>query len=115
VILGCETVVIAINDRGSICVKNCAFSQIDMKNVIIWVWCQGFRSDSAMVCCFSVLFTSQDSVMAMLEAFVHDPLINWRLLSATETAADVLIHQPDGAPQQPPPPAGVHPPPLHKP
>lgn len=31
-----------------------------------------------------VLRTNKDSVMAMLEAFVHDPLINWRLLNATE-------------------------------
>lgn len=29
-----------------------------------------------------VLRTNKDSVMAMLEAFVHDPLINWRLLNA---------------------------------
>jgi FKBP12-rapamycin complex-associated protein len=27
-----------------------------------------------------VLRRNKDSVMAMLEAFVHDPLINWRLL-----------------------------------
>ena len=27
-----------------------------------------------------VLRSNKDSVMAMLEAFVHDPLINWRLL-----------------------------------
>lgn len=26
----------------------------------------------------------RDSLMAMLEAFVHDPLINWRLLHPTE-------------------------------
>ena len=29
-----------------------------------------------------VLRSNKDSVMAMLEAFVHDPLINWRLLNA---------------------------------
>jgi FKBP12-rapamycin complex-associated protein len=28
-----------------------------------------------------VLRSNKDSVMAMLEAFVHDPLINWRLLN----------------------------------
>ena len=27
------------------------------------------------------LRSNKDSVMAMLEAFVHDPLINWRLLN----------------------------------
>ena len=27
-----------------------------------------------------VLRSHQDSLMAMLEAFIHDPLIKWRLL-----------------------------------
>ncbi|PKA52215.1 Serine/threonine-protein kinase TOR [Apostasia shenzhenica] len=31
-----------------------------------------------------VLRTSKDSVMAMMEAFVHDPLINWRLFNFNE-------------------------------
>ena len=31
---------------------------------------------------------NRDSVMAMLEAFVHDPLINWRLLNTTDADAD---------------------------
>ncbi|KAK9166114.1 hypothetical protein Scep_001305 [Stephania cephalantha] len=31
-----------------------------------------------------VLRTNRDSVMAMMEAFVHDPLINWRLFNFTE-------------------------------
>eukprot|EP00891_Asterochloris_glomerata_P006787 jgi/Astpho2/6787/fgenesh1_pm.00103_%23_6_t len=31
-----------------------------------------------------VLRENKDSVMAMLEAFVHDPLINWRLLNTTD-------------------------------
>lgn len=35
-----------------------------------------------------VLRTNKDSVMAMLEAFVHDPLINWRLLNADNVAAE---------------------------
>lgn len=33
-----------------------------------------------------VLRSNKDSVMAMLEAFVHDPLINWRLLNTTDAA-----------------------------
>ena len=48
-----------------------------------------------MVCCLGadrhtcenvmrVLRSNKDSVMAMLEAFVHDPLINWRLLNTNE-------------------------------
>ncbi len=35
-----------------------------------------------------VLRSNKDSVMAMLEAFVHDPLINWRLLNTTTDAVD---------------------------
>jgi len=34
-----------------------------------------------------VLRDNKDSVMAMLEAFVHDPLINWRLLSTNSPRA----------------------------
>ena len=37
-----------------------------------------------------VLRANKDSVMAMLEAFVHDPLINWRLLNTGDTAAEPL-------------------------
>jgi len=33
-----------------------------------------------------VLRGNKESVIAMLEAFVHDPLINWRLLNTTDTA-----------------------------
>ena len=40
-----------------------------------------FRSTCEGV--MSVLRGNKDSVMAMLEAFVHDPLINWRLLNTT--------------------------------
>jgi hypothetical protein len=37
-------------------------------------------------------------VQAMLEAFVHDPLINWRLLNATEAATEAaLARDTDGA------------------
>jgi FKBP12-rapamycin complex-associated protein len=32
----------------------------------------------------------RDSVMAMLEAFVHDPLINWRLLKPSEASGTIL-------------------------
>lgn len=40
-----------------------------------------FRSTCESV--MRVLRENKDSVMAMLEAFVYDPLINWRLLEAT--------------------------------
>lgn len=35
-----------------------------------------------------VLRGNKDSVIAMLEAFVHDPLINWRLLNTAETGTE---------------------------
>lgn len=35
-----------------------------------------------------VLRGNKDSVIAMLEAFVHDPLINWRLINPAETNTD---------------------------
>jgi serine/threonine-protein kinase mTOR len=36
----------------------------------------------------SVLRDNRDSLIAMLEAFVHDPLISWRLLGVTNTGGD---------------------------
>jgi FKBP12-rapamycin complex-associated protein len=41
-----------------------------------------FRSTCENV--MHVLRTNKDSVMAMMEAFVHDPLINWRLFNFNE-------------------------------
>ena len=41
-----------------------------------------FRATAEAV--VGVLRSNKDSVMAMLEAFVHDPLINWRLLQAAD-------------------------------
>ncbi len=35
-----------------------------------------------------VLRSNKDSVMAMLEAFVYDPLINWRLVKTGEAETD---------------------------
>lgn len=46
-----------------------------------------FRSTCEAV--MHMLHNNRDSVMAMLEAFVHDPLINWRLLHTAGTAAGV--------------------------
>lgn len=43
-----------------------------------------FRSTAEAV--MRVLRANKESVTAMLEAFVHDPLINWRLLKETDTA-----------------------------
>lgn len=34
---------------------------------------------------------NKDSVMAMLEAFVHDPLINWRLLNTGDNLPDTPV------------------------
>ena len=35
-----------------------------------------------------VLRTNKESVVAMLEAFVHDPLINWRLLNTADAGGE---------------------------
>lgn len=35
-----------------------------------------------------VLRKNRDSLMALLEAFVHDPLINWRLVDADTAPVD---------------------------
>lgn len=44
-----------------------------------------------------VLRDNKDSVMAMLEAFVYDPLISWRLLTGKGEDEAVII-PPDGLP-----------------
>ena len=44
-----------------------------------------FRSTCESV--MRVLRENRDSVMAMLEAFIHDPLINWRLAGATSSSS----------------------------
>jgi phosphatidylinositol kinase/protein kinase (PI-3 family) len=41
----------------------------------------------------SVLRANKESLMAVLEAFVYDPLINWRLMQA-----DVDSRRPEGVP-----------------
>ena len=40
-----------------------------------------------------VLRANKESLMAVLEAFVYDPLINWRLMQA-----DVDVRRPEGKP-----------------
>ncbi|XP_057450319.1 serine/threonine-protein kinase TOR isoform X2 [Lotus japonicus] len=48
-----------------------------------------FRSTCENV--MQVLRTNKDSVMAMMEAFVHDPLINWRLFNFNEVPQMSLL------------------------
>jgi FKBP12-rapamycin complex-associated protein len=38
-----------------------------------------------------VLRENRDSLMAMLEAFVHDPLIGWKLINAEENKSTVCL------------------------
>ncbi len=38
-----------------------------------------------------VLRANKESVIAMLEAFVHDPLINWRLLNTAEARRELVL------------------------
>ena len=49
-----------------------------------------FRSSCEAV--MKMLRHNHDSVLAMLEAFVHDPLINWRLLVRPEADESHSIH-----------------------
>lgn len=70
----------------------------DVISLVGWLeGCAEFNCglDCMCLCCRStcenvvrVLRSNKDSVMAMLEAFVHDPLINWRLLNTTTDAVD---------------------------
>ncbi|XP_062021485.1 serine/threonine-protein kinase TOR [Rosa rugosa] len=48
-----------------------------------------FRSTCENV--MQVLRTHKDSVMAMMEAFVHDPLINWRLFNFNEVPQVAML------------------------
>ncbi|KAG2704801.1 hypothetical protein I3760_05G022000 [Carya illinoinensis] len=66
-----------------------------------------FRSTCENV--MEVLRTNQDSVMAMMEAFVHDPLINWRLFNFNEvpqmsvfatTNVPPVVNDEDSAPDE---------------
>lgn len=43
-----------------------------------------------------VLRSNKESVTAMLEAFVHDPLINWRLLNTTDAATEAALGRTGG-------------------
>lgn len=61
-----------------------------------------FRSTCENV--MQVLRTNKDSVMAMMEAFVHDPLINWRLFNFNEVPQLALLGN-----NNPNPPAVVEP------
>eukprot|EP01122_Echinamoeba_exundans_P010671 TRINITY_DN4046_c0_g1_i4.p1 TRINITY_DN4046_c0_g1~~TRINITY_DN4046_c0_g1_i4.p1 ORF type:complete len:2948 (+),score=528.09 TRINITY_DN4046_c0_g1_i4:172-9015(+) len=56
-----------------------------------------FRTTCEQV--MGVLRANKDSLMAVLEAFVHDPLINWRLLNQPATAAAPVAStaEPDAA------------------
>jgi hypothetical protein len=41
-----------------------------------------------------ILRENRDSVMAMLEAFVHDPLISWRLVASSGNTGTADLRQP---------------------
>lgn len=55
-----------------------------------------FRSTCESV--MQVLRTNKDSVMAMMEAFVHDPLINWRLFNFNEVPQMATLTSTHGQP-----------------
>ena len=47
-----------------------------------------FRSTCESV--MSVMRQNEDSLMAILEAFVHDPLMNWRMLEKTGIESSIM-------------------------
>lgn len=49
-----------------------------------------------------MLRSNKDSVMAMLEAFVYDPLINWRLLNTVDNLTDSISLTEGEIPDSPP-------------
>lgn len=53
----------------------------------------GIQGNFCITCenVMTVLRNNKESVMAMLEAFVHDPLINWRLLNTAEAATEIAL------------------------
>ncbi|KAL5560921.1 hypothetical protein UlMin_030668 [Ulmus minor] len=71
-----------------------------------------FRSTCENV--MQVLRTHKDSVMAMMEAFVHDPLINWRLFNFNEVPQMSMLgssHVPAAVNAEEPPPKDLQQPP----
>jgi len=56
----------------------------------------GIEGNFRIVCekVMNVLRQNKESLMAVLEAFVHDPLINWRLLNTTNTNAVITKESP---------------------
>lgn len=69
---------------GSLVLWECSLSQRCFSQVA------GIEGNFRATCneVMRVLRTNKDSVMAMLEAFVHDPLINWRLLNTADNVAE---------------------------
>ena len=49
---------------------------------MVWLQVTGIDGNYRMTCekVLEVLRSHKDSVMAVLEAFVYDPLLNWRLM-----------------------------------
>ena len=54
----------------------------------------GIDGNYRMTCesVLEVLRDHRDSVMAVLEAFVYDPLLNWRLMDGMIQHVDMLVH-----------------------
>jgi phosphatidylinositol kinase/protein kinase (PI-3 family) len=55
----------------------------------------GIEGNFRIICenVMRMLRENKDSLMAMLEAFVYDPLINWRLLSTVSpTGTNISFH-----------------------
>ena len=71
-----------------------------------------FRNTCELV--MSVLRESRESLVAMLEAFVHDPLISWRLLGTETLQDEASRHSGNGGPPPPPDAPPLPPPPRQQ-
>ena len=50
-----------------------------MKNCCIIIWFK-LKTTYGHICLIQVLRENENSILAVLETFVYDPLINWRLV-----------------------------------
>ncbi len=75
----------------------CDLSSFDIINIVVIILIIILIIIIIIICqVMSVLRDNRDSVMAMLEAFVYDPLISWRLLANKEAPVDKITAEDQG-------------------
>jgi len=74
----------------------CDLSSFDIINIVVIILIIILIIIIILCQVMSVLRDNRDSVMAMLEAFVYDPLISWRLLANKEAPVDKITAEDQG-------------------